>query len=137
MASDHVPDIEFAEENKVDYVSLGELLKESDIVTLHLPLEADTKSLFDRNLFSQMKDEAIFINTSRGKIVDEDDLHDVLKDGKIAHACLDVYKNEPYTGKLKELDNVTLTCHVGSYAKEARMEMEQQAVENLLKGLGE
>ena len=136
MTSDHVPDIAFAEKSKVDYVSLGELLKESDIVTLHLPLENDTKGLFDRNLFSQMKDDAIFINTSRGKIVDEDDLYDALRDGKITHACLDVYRDEPYTGKLKELDNVTLTCHVGSYAKEARMEMEKQAIENLLKGLG-
>ena len=136
MTSDHVPDIAFAKKNKVDYVSLDELLKESDIVTLHLPLEDDTKGLFDRNLFSRMKDEAIFINTSRGKIVDEDDLYDALRDGMIAHACLDVYRDEPYTGKLKELDNVTLTCHVGSYAKEARIEMEKQAVENLLKGLG-
>ena len=136
MTSDHVPDIAFAKKNKVDYVSLDELLKESDIVTLHLPLEDDTKGLFDRNLFSRMKDEAIFINTSRGKIVDEDDLYDALRDGKITHACLDVYRDEPYTGKLKELDNVTLTCHVGSYAKEARIEMEKQAVENLLKGLG-
>ncbi len=135
MTSDHVPDIVFAEENRVNYVSLDELLKESDIVTLHLPLENDTRGLFDKNLFSQMKEGVIFINTSRGKIVDEDDLYAALREGKITHACLDVYRDEPYTGKLKELDNVTLTCHVGSYAKEARIEMERQAVENLLKGL--
>jgi D-3-phosphoglycerate dehydrogenase len=137
LASDHVTDMEFARENNINYVHLDELLKESDIVTLHLPLDNDTKGLFNRNHFLQMKDGAIFINTSRGKIVDEDDLYDVLREGKIAHACLDVYRNEPYTGKLKKLDNVTLTCHVGSYAKEARMKMEEQAVENLLKGLGE
>ena len=137
LARDHVTDLEFARENNINYVHLGELLKESDIVTLHLPLENDTEGLFERNHFLQMKDGAIFINTSRGKIVDEDDLYDVLSDGKIAHACLDVYRNEPYTGKLKKLDNVTLTCHVGSYAKEARMKMEEQAVENLLKELGE
>jgi D-3-phosphoglycerate dehydrogenase len=136
LARDHVTDLEFARENNINYVHLGELLKESDIVTLHLPLENDTEGLFERNHFLQMKDGAIFINTSRGKIVDEDDLYDVLSDGKIAHACLDVYRNEPYTGKLKKLDNVTLTCHVGSYAKEARMKMEEEAVENLLKGLG-
>ena len=136
LARDHVTDLEFARENNINYVHLDELLKESDIVTLHLPLENDTEGLFERNHFLQMKDGAIFINTSRGKIVDEDDLYDVLSDGKIAHACLDVYRNEPYTGKLKKLDNVTLTCHVGSYAKEARMKMEEEAVENLLKGLG-
>ncbi len=136
LARDYVTDMEFARENNINYVHLDELLKESDIVTLHLPLENDTEGLFERNHFLQMKDGAIFINTSRGKIVDEDDLYDVLSDGKIAHACLDVYRNEPYTGKLKKLDNVTLTCHVGSYAKEARMKMEEEAVENLLKGLG-
>ena len=135
LARDHVQDIEFAKEYNIDYVPLDELLVESDIVTLHLPLDDDTKGLFDRNLFSQMKDEAIFINTSRGKIVDEDALYNVLKGGKISYACLDVYRNEPYTGKLKELDNVTLTCHIGSYAKEARVNMEEQAVENLIKGL--
>jgi D-3-phosphoglycerate dehydrogenase len=137
LARDHVTDMEFARENNINYVHLDELLKESDIVTLHLPLDNDTKGLFNRNHFLQMKDGAIFINTSRGKIVNEDDLYDVLREGKIAHACLDVYRNEPYTGKLKKLDNVTLTCHVGSYAKEARMKMEEEAVENLLKGLGE
>ncbi|MBT6671608.1 MAG: phosphoglycerate dehydrogenase [Lentimicrobiaceae bacterium] len=136
LARDHVTDMEFARENNINYVHLDELLKESDIVTLHLPLDNDTKGFFDRNLFLQMKDQAIFINTSRGKLVDEDGLYDVLSAGKISHACLDVYNNEPYTGKLNELDNVTLTCHIGSYAKEARIKMEEQAVENLLKGLG-
>jgi D-3-phosphoglycerate dehydrogenase len=136
LASDHVPDIEFAKENKVDYVGLDELLRDSDIVTLHLSLDNDTKGLFDMKLFSQMKDESVFINTSRGMIVDEDALYEVLKNGKIGYACLDVFGNEPYKGRLRELDNITLTCHVGSYAKEARVEMERQAVENLLKGLG-
>jgi len=135
LASDHTTNMEFARNNNINYVPLNELLKESEIVTLHLPLDDSTIGLFNKDLFSQMKSEAIFLNTSRGKLVDEDGLYDVLRDGKIAHACLDVYKNEPYTGKLNKLDNVTLTCHVGSYAKEARMKMEKQAVENLLKGL--
>ena len=136
LARDHVTDLEFARENNINYVHLGELLKESDIVTLHLPLDNNTKGLFDMKLFSQMKDESVFINTSRGMIVDEDALYEVLKNGKIGYACLDVFGNEPYKGRLRELDNITLTCHVGSYAKEARVEMERQAVENLLKGLG-
>ncbi|MAG71493.1 MAG: hypothetical protein CL471_14550 [Acidobacteria bacterium] len=136
LAKDHVPDIEFAKENKIDYVGLDELLRDSDIVTLHLSLDNDTKGLFSIKLFSQMKKESVFINTSRGLIVNEDALYEVLKKGKIGYACLDVYGNEPYTGRLRELDNITLTCHVGSYAKEARVEMERLAVENLLKGLG-
>ncbi len=134
LASDHIPDGKYAEENNINYVCLDELLRESDIVTAHLPLDNDTKGLFDTNLFMQMKEGAIFINTSRGKIVDEEALFDALKGGKIGYACLDVFRNEPYIGKLKELDNVTLTCHVGSYAKEARVKMERQAVENLIEG---
>ncbi len=135
LARDHVPDNEFAKENMIDYVGLDELLRDSDIVTLHLSLDNETKGLFDMNLFSQMKDESVFINTSRGMIVDEDALYEVLKKGKIGYACLDVYGNEPYKGRLRELENVTLTCHIGSYAMEARVEMERQSVENLLKGL--
>jgi len=135
LARDHEPDNGFAKENKVEYVGLDELLRDSDIVTLHLSLDNDTKGLFSMKLFSQMKDESVFINTSRGMIVDEDALYEVLKNGKIGYACLDVYGNEPYKGRLKELENITLTCHVGSYAREARVEMEMQAVENLLKGL--
>ena len=134
LASDHFPDMKYAKENNIDYVSLDELLRVSDVVTAHLPLDNDTKGLFNTNLFMQMKEGAIFINTSRGKIVDEEALFDVLKDGRIGYACLDVFRNEPYTGKLKELDNVTLTCHAGSYAREARVKMESQAVENLIKG---
>lgn len=137
LACDHVPDFKFAQENKIDYVHLDELLKVSDIVTLHLPLDNITRGLFNKSLLSQMKEGGIFINTSRGKIVNEDDLYDVLRDGRIAHACLDVYQKEPYFGKLRELENVTLTCHVGSYAMEARADMERQAVENMIKGLKE
>jgi D-3-phosphoglycerate dehydrogenase / 2-oxoglutarate reductase len=135
LAIDLMADIEFAKENNLEYVQMKELLRDSDIVTLHLPLDNDTKDLFDMNLFMQMKKGAIFINTSRGKIVDENALFDALRCGQIGYACLDVFRNEPYVGKLKELDNITLTCHVGSYAKEARVAMERQAVENLLKGL--
>ena len=135
LARDHILDREFAKENNIDYVSLDELLRDADIVTIHLPLDNGTRGLFDAKLFSQMKDETIFINTSRGGIVDEDALYYALKGGVIGHACLDVYRNEPYNGRLRKLDNVTLTCHIGSYAKEARIAMERQAVENLLEGL--
>lgn len=135
LASDHIPDFGFARENKIDYVHLDELLRESDIVTIHLPLDKDTNGLLNEKLFSYMKEGSVFINTSRGRIVEEDALYDALKIGKIGYACLDVFRNEPYTGKLRELENITFTCHVGSYAKEARVRMEMQAVENLIVGL--
>ena len=67
--------------------------------------------------------------------MDETALCNALSSGQVACACLDVYEEEPYSGPLTEFENVILTPHIGSYAKEARIEMEKMAVENLLKGL--
>ena len=113
-------------------ISFDELLADADIVSLHIPLTAETRHIIDKQALSKMKPSAILINTSRGGLVDEDALHEALKSGEIAGAALDVYEDEPYTGKLVELDNIVLTAHVGSYAKEARIEQEIVAAQNLL-----
>ena len=84
-----------------------------------------------------MKNGSWLINTSRGGAVDESALYENLKNKHLAGAAIDVFEKEPYSGPLTKLDNIILTPHVGSYAREARIEMERQAVENLLKGLGE
>ncbi len=83
-----------------------------------------------------MKDGVVIVNTSRGGAIDEKALYDGLKSGKIVSAALDVFSNEPYFGKLLELGNCILTPHIGSYAKESRIQMEIEAVNNLIKGLG-
>lgn len=118
-------------------VSLYELLKTSDIVSLHLSYSEENHKLISQKELSLMKEGAFLVNTSRGGIVDEQALYDALKSGLLAGAALDVFENEPYNGVLKELDNVILTPHIGSYAKEARIEMEIEAVRNLLHGLEE
>ena len=84
-----------------------------------------------------MKKHSILINTSRGEIIDENAMFNALKESKILGAGLDVYNQEPYKGPLTELDNVILTPHIGSYAKELRIQMEIEAVENLIRGLNE
>jgi len=84
-----------------------------------------------------VKKSAPLINASRGGIVDEGALYSALKSGEIGGCAVDVFEREPYEGPLKELDNVIFSSHVGSYAKEARIQMETQAVENLLKGLAD
>lgn len=118
-------------------VKLDELLRSADIISLHVPL-VDTNDYFiNAKKISLMKEGTILINTSRGRLVDEDALYDALDAGKLASAGFDVFEKEPYSGKLAELDNVLLTCHIGSYATESRILMERQAVENLLKGLSE
>ena len=82
-----------------------------------------------------MKDNSWLINASRGGLVDETALYSALKEGKLSGAALDVFDNEPYEGPLRSLDNVILTPHIGSYAKEGRIQMEKDAVQNLINGL--
>ena len=84
-----------------------------------------------------MKPDAILINTSRGEIIDECALYDALKCNQIAGVGLDVFEQEPYSGPLTELENVVLTPHIGSYAKEIRVAIEIEAVKNIIKGLNE
>jgi len=113
-------------------MSLKDMLCWADIVTIHVGVH---EKLMGEKEFQCMKKGALLINTSRGGVVDESVLYEYLKNGNLSGAALDVFEEEPYFGVLKELDNVILTPHIGSYAKEARVEMERLAVENLLKGL--
>ena len=110
---------------------LNELLETSDIVSLHIP-GMSGKPLIGARELKKMKDGSCLINVSRGGIVDEKALYDELKTGRLAGAALDVFQEEPYRGPLRGLENMILTPHVGSYAKEARVEMELQATKNLL-----
>jgi D-3-phosphoglycerate dehydrogenase / 2-oxoglutarate reductase len=128
----HVDGKEYSHYKKVNFETL---LKQSDIITLHIPLTDDVKNLIGEKEFSLMKKTAILINCSRGEIIDEDILYKVLKDGQLQAAAIDVFHKEPYDGPLKELDNVILTPHIGSYAKEVRIQMELEAAKNLIKGL--
>jgi D-3-phosphoglycerate dehydrogenase len=120
------------EEPGTGRVELSELLKESDIVSIHVSAK---EQIIGQSEIRQMKKGSWLVNVSRGGVVDEDALYRALKDGHISGAALDVFEQEPYKGQLKELDNVILTPHIGSYAKEARIKMEIEAAENLLKGL--
>jgi D-3-phosphoglycerate dehydrogenase len=86
---------------------------------------------------SKMKPGSILINTSRGEMIDEEALFKALKEKRISGAGLDVFEKEPYSGPLTELNNVVLTPHIGAYAKELRIQMEIEAVENLIRGLNE
>lgn len=118
-----------------EYLDFAKLLKRADIITLHLSYSKENYHLFGYKEFNQMKQGGFFINCSRGEIVDEEALYATLKEGKLDGAAIDVFEQEPYNGRLKELNNVILTPHIGSYAKEARVKMEIQAVKNLLIGL--
>lgn len=115
--------------------SFLEVVKEADILTLHIPYTESNHHLIDKRILDCMKPTAYLINASRGGLVDEEDLYKALREGKIAGAGLDCFEKEPYDGKLRELDNVVLTPHIGSYAAEARCKQEMDAVENILQNL--
>jgi len=123
-------------ESKATKCGLEELLSKVDIVTIHIPYDKKNEYLIDAKRIALLKKESILINCSRAKIVDEEALYIALKEGKIAGAALDVFEQEPYSGPLRELDNAILTPHIGSYARESRIKMEQETSLNLLKGLG-
>jgi glyoxylate reductase len=116
----------------VSYRSLDNLLAESDVVCALTPLTSETKGLFNNEAFDKMKRGAVFVNISRGKVVDETALVAALKSGHLAAAGLDVFENEPMVNAdLLKLDNVTLLPHIGSAATEIRKQMADLAVANL------
>ena len=82
-----------------------------------------------------LKNDAFVVNVSRGGVIDEIALYNVLKKGKLSGAALDVFTKEPYGGKLCDLENIILTPHIGSYAKEGKLKMEIDAVMNLINSL--
>ncbi|MFH0753770.1 MAG: phosphoglycerate dehydrogenase [Candidatus Omnitrophota bacterium] len=110
------------------------LIKSADIISLH---SSGKECLIESVQIAQMKQGVVIINTARGALIDEAALLKGLSTGKIGCAALDVFEREPYQGKLLEQENVVLTAHIGSYAKEARVVMEKMAVENLIKGFGD
>ncbi|MDE2040056.1 MAG: phosphoglycerate dehydrogenase [Elusimicrobia bacterium] len=121
----------------VEVADLPRLLRESDILSLHLPLLPSTRNIIDERALSSMKPGALLINTSRGGLIDEAALERALREGRLAGGGLDVFEKEPYSGGLLDLPNVVLTPHMGSAARECRGRMEREAAENLLAALRE
>jgi len=114
-------------------VSFERLVAESDFISLHVPLTEETRHLFDAAVFSRMKPSAFLINTARGPVVNEKDLVEALREGRIAGAGLDVYEWEPRMADgLIGLDNVVVTPHTGSATTSTRVNMAIKAATNLL-----
>jgi glyoxylate reductase len=111
---------------------LEPVLAAADVVTLHVPLTPDTFHLLDAAALASMRPEAVLVNTSRGAVVDERALADALEQGRIAGAALDVFEREPEVDeRLRRLDNVVLSPHLGSATEEARIAMGMLCVEAL------
>ncbi|MFQ1021024.1 NAD(P)-dependent oxidoreductase [Thermoproteati archaeon 3817-70] len=115
----------------VSYASLEEVLKESDFISVNLPLLPSTRHLLNAERISLVKRGAFIVNTGRGGVVDEEELVRALREGRIAGAGLDVFEEEPPRGELLELDNVVLSPHVGWYTDAGFAEIMRQTVENV------
>ncbi len=121
--------------NSVELLSLDEVLNQSDIVSLHVPINDQTHHIVNASAISRMKPGSIVVNVSRGGLIDESALHDALKSQHLSGAALDCFEEEPYSGPLLQLPGVHVTAHMGSYARETRDLMEVEASTNLVNGL--
>lgn len=125
----------------VKQVALEDILKESDVISLHLPMTEETRSLVDWNFINRCKDKVIIINTSRGKVIKTLDLIEALEKGKVGGACLDVFENEkPHTysqsetntyKRLYSMDNVVLSPHIAGWTFESLEKIAQVTLEKI------
>lgn len=146
LAYDLYPDMKFAGEEGISYVSLDELYRESDIISLHCPLTDQTKYMIDKDSIDKMKKGVMIINTGRGQLINTNDLIEGLKEKKIAAAGLDVYEEEgeyfyedksdkiiddDVLARLLSFNNVIVTSHQAFFTKEALHNIAETTLQNI------
>ena len=146
LAYDLYPDMKFAGEEGISYVSLDELYRESDIISLHCPLTDQTKYMIDKDSIDKMKEGVMIINTGRGQLINTNDLIEGLKEKKIAAAGLDVYEEEgeyfyedksdkiiddDVLARLLSFNNVIVTSHQAFFTKEALHNIAETTLQNI------
>jgi len=133
---DQSNEIQIIRENlnlNIKQTSKEEIYTTADLVSLHLPLYSKTKHMINKDSLKLFRKDTFLINTARGELIDEENLFESLVANKIAGAALDVFEKEPYSGKIKNLENVVLTQHIGSCSFDCRYAMELQAAEELIR----
>lgn len=146
LAYDLYPDRQFAVEEGISYVTLDELYRESDIISLHCPLTEDTRYMINKDSIEKMKDGVMIINTGRGQLINTNDLIEGLKEKKIAAAGLDVYEEEgeyfyedksdkiiddDVLARLLSFNNVIVTSHQAFFTKEAMFNIAETTLQNI------
>lgn len=127
------PDKEYMSKYGIEMKGLEEVIREADFLTLHLPLTEETRHIINKAALEKMKPSAYIVNTSRGELVDEEELYEALAAGVVAGAAEDVFSKEPPGGhRLLSLDNFILTSHVGAYTVEANEKMALKSAMNLI-----
>lgn len=133
LAFDFYPDQQFAAEYNIQFVSLDELTEQSDFITLHTPLTQETHNLFNTARLRQMKKSAFLVNVSRGGVISESDLYQVLVDNTIAGAAADVFEHEPLTEHpLFSLTNFIPTSHIAGYTDGAISAISSRCVQQII-----
>lgn len=133
MAYDPYMDEEYAKDNNIKVAAFDQVISNSDVISLHLPLNEETWHLINEVTINRMKKEAILVNAARGGIIDEDAAYEALKEGRLGGLGLDAFEMEPpKASPLFELDNVVITPHTGAHTKEAIENMDIMSVENLI-----
>ena len=135
LVNDIHPDLKLVPKLKLEWVGKEEIYQHADLISLHLPLTPSSKKMICRNQLLKMKSDALLINTSRGGIIDENDLAEVLKSGHLGGAAIDVFEREPYSGILSQIDRCLLTSHMGSMSVDCRTRMEIEATEEAIRFL--
>ncbi|OWK36637.1 phosphoglycerate dehydrogenase [Fimbriiglobus ruber] len=137
IAFDPFADKDFAAKHHIPLVELNDLLKQSDVVTLHMPMLPGTKHIINAESLGLMKKTAYLINTARGGVVNEPALYDALKNNRLAGAGLDVFDEEPPQpdNPLLQLDNVVMTAHTAGVDVQSRDDMARAAAEAIAKML--
>lgn len=120
-------------ELKLNWVSKEEIYQNADLISLHLPLTPQTRNIIRTEQLKLMKPDALIINTSRGGIINEQDLFEVLKDGHLGGAAIDVFDHEPYCGPLGKIERCLLTSHMGSMSIDCRSRMELEATKDAVR----
>lgn len=135
LATDTVPDWGFAERHQVEMVEFDHLLARSDYLSVHCPLNDQTRGMFNANVFERMKRGSVFLNTARGGLVVESDLHAALTSGHLSAAGLDVFAQEPtpIDNPLLHLENVVLCPHLGGADKLSQTNMAVEAAECIVR----
>jgi D-3-phosphoglycerate dehydrogenase len=137
LAYDVVESPDMVERFGVEYVSFDELLRQSDVLTLHAPLVPETRGLIDAAALAKMKPSAYVVNTARGPLIDEVAIAQALHGSQIAGAALDVFEREPLpaSSPLRQAPNVILTPHIAGVTQQSRVAMAAMAIENVARVL--
>lgn len=133
LVNDILPEISDLNTPLLKWVEKDELYRKADVITLHVPLTANTYGMVGYEQLRKMRSDAVIINTSRGGIVNELDLKRIMQEGHLSGAAIDVFENEPYAGELCDVERCLLTSHMGSMSIECRSRMEIEATEECIR----